>query len=203
MTLRGLIEAVGEGLEIPPELLGNVLTYDAKTGLLHWKTRSVDFFERERDQKAWNGRYAGKQAFTTKVRGYLAGTLFNRHVYAHRAAFTLMEGRWPEHVDHINGDKTDNRWANLREVTHVQNMRNLPIMSNNSSGIAGVSWIKARDVWRALIGVGGKSIFLGEYDTKEKAIIARAAAEKVIGFHENHGRPSAILRALEQEGRDE
>lgn len=200
MSLTKLIEAVEAGGEIPPSLLQDVLSYDPATGMLYWRDRSADFFTKERDQKAWNARYASRQAFTTIVRGYLAGTLFNRHVYAHRAAFALMEGRWPENIDHINGNKTDNRWKNLREVTHVQNMRNLPIMSNNTSGVSGVSFIKARGLWRALIGINGKSIFLGEYDTKEKALIARAAAEKVIGFHENHGRP-AILRALEQEGR--
>ena len=169
--------------ELPsPELLRKLLRYELDTGKLFWLERPSDMFTAERHYKAWNARYAGKEAFTTLVKGYRAGSINNRHVYAHRAAFCIVEGRWPENIDHINGGKSDNRWENLREVSHVLNMRNLPTFATNKSGITGVTFVKSRSVWRASIGVRGSSVFLGDYETKEKAIIARASAEKALEF---------------------
>ena len=56
--------------------------------------------------------------------GYLRTNYLSKQVYQHRLAFFLMEGRWPSEIDHINGDKSDNRWSNLREVTRSQNSMN-------------------------------------------------------------------------------
>ena len=165
-----------------PELLRKLLRYEPDTGKLFWIPRPVEMFTAERHHKAWNARYAGKESFTTLVKGYRAGSVNNRHVYAHRAAFCIVEGRWPGIIDHINGDKSDNHWKNLREVSHVLNMRNLPTLETNKSGITGVIFVKSRSVWRASIGVRGSSVFLGDYDTKEKAIIARASAAKALEF---------------------
>jgi hypothetical protein len=187
-ALTDLLAKVEGGECIHPAIVQEFLTYAPDTGLLFWRKRKAEFFKEERHAKAWNSRYAGRQAFTTLVRGYRAGSIANRHVYAHRAAFCVMFGRWPENIDHINGDKTDNRLANLREVTHQLNMRNIPIGSANTSGVIGVAWLKQRNKWLASIGVDGQTVYLGEYKNKDEAIIARAAAEKVLSFHPNHGR---------------
>jgi hypothetical protein len=183
MALRGAVKA-GDVQEL--------MIYDDQTGKLYWRERSLKWFNSERNQKAWNSRYARRPALTTIVKGYLAGSILNRHIYAHRAAWCCMFGRWPSDIDHINGDKTDNRLANLREVQHFQNMRNMPMPSTNTSGVVGVNWLADRGVWRASIGIFGKTVFLGEYDQIETAMAARAAAEKVAGFHENHGRAALI-----------
>ncbi len=159
-----------------------LVAYDQVGGSTTWLDRPESMFPNARIFKSWNTKYAGQRCFTTHVRGYLAGAIFNRHVYAHRAAFAVMEGRWPESIDHINGIKNDNRWCNIREVTHVLNMRNLPMMSTNASGVTGVSFLEKRNKWTAQIGLNGSSVFLGQYDTKGEATIARAAAEKVLGF---------------------
>jgi hypothetical protein len=68
-----------------------------------------------------NGRPCSQ---TPSAQGYLRVMVKRKALYQHRVIFFLMEGRWPEQVDHINGDRSDNRWSNLREATHSQNNLN-------------------------------------------------------------------------------
>lgn len=92
------------------------------------------------------------------------------------------------HVDHINGDKLDNRRCNLRYVNQTQNNRNRGIRKNNKSGYKGVSWNKACKKWAAHIMVNRKSIYLGLYDTPESAHKAYCeAAKKYHGDFHNVG----------------
>lgn len=79
-------------------------------------------------------------------------------------------------VDHINGYGLDNRRANLRVATRSQNMCNSRIMSNNTSGMKGVSFYKSRGCWRAQIGFQRKITFLGYFDTQEAAYAAHQQA---------------------------
>lgn len=96
---------------------------------------------------------------------------------AHRLAFLYMTGCFPEKdVDHINRDKSDNRWSNLREVTVSQNMCNVPIKPSNTSGYIGVVWDKARGKWRAQIRINGVKKNLGRFDELSKAIETYNAA---------------------------
>lgn len=107
--------------------------------------------------------------------------------YANVVAWRLMTGEWPQgEVDHINGDSSDDRWSNLRLVTHQQNQFNRCKNKNNTSGFKGVHAHKNR--WRARIMVGGKSICLGLYKTREMAHAAYCqAADKMHGEYSNHG----------------
>ena len=89
-------------------------------------------------------------------------------------------------IDHINGDRYDNRIINLKEATTSENNRNRRITDRNTSGYVGV--VKQGDKWYAYIKVDGKKIHLGTYNTKDEAIQARKQAEKKYGFHENHGK---------------
>lgn len=66
-------------------------------------------------------------------------------------------------VDHINGDSLDNRRANLRPATPLENMRNARRRSDNTSGYKGVSWDGERSAWAAYIRVIGHRHFLGRY----------------------------------------
>jgi hypothetical protein len=99
----------------------------------------------------------------------------------------MMTGEKPEQIDHINGDKTDNRWQNLRNVSNRENCKNAAIGTNNTTGALGV-WITRNGTYQADISVDGKKHYLGIYKTLEEAKSARKAAENKYGFHENHGR---------------
>lgn len=99
---------------------------------------------------------------------------------AHRLAWLIVTGRWPEHtIDHINGDPSDNRFCNLREATAAENLRHRGIMKSNKSGVKGVHWFKQYNKWRAIIVARGKQIFLGHFDNIEdaKAAYRQAAVE--------------------------
>ena len=128
----------------------------------------------------------------------VAGTLVNGYIYirlnkkryaVHRLAWLYEYGVMPsKHLDHINRIKSDNRIANLRDVSHSENHKNMPKQSNNTSGVVGVKWDKSRNRWSAYIKVEQKNIFLGRYVEFSEAVNARKNAEILYGFHENHGK---------------
>lgn len=80
-------------------------------------------------------------------------------------------------VDHINGDRTDNRRINLRMCSQQNNSRNRNLSSNSSTGVCGIRYYPEMDLWGAYIFVDGKQIYLGSYQNKEDAVNARMEAE--------------------------
>ena len=68
-------------------------------------------------------------------------------VRLHRVAYYLMTGHQPRCLDHIDRDKTNNKWSNLREATVSQNNKNRPLSKNNKSGIKGVGWFQPKTIW--------------------------------------------------------
>ena len=176
-----------------PDDLRKILDYDPVTGILTWKPRSVEMFKAgrptaEHARAWWNARYAGKQAGAISL-GYLKVSVFDLRIQAHRVCWAIHYGEWPEgQIDHINGDRTDNRIANLRVVTNAENMRNKKRPANNISGVVGVYWEALANRWRAGIGVDGAWHSLGVFTSFDEACAARAAAELKLGFHPNHGR---------------
>lgn len=132
-----------------------------------------------------------KQVGTIHKNGYTLVQMFGRTMKVHRLAFLYMTGQYPEFVDHINGIRSDNRWSNLRGVSRSENMRNRAIGKNNTSGTLGINWFPQTKQWRVRINVDGVRYSLGLFDTLNDAIAARTGAEKLLGYHENHGkRPS-------------
>lgn len=81
-------------------------------------------------------------------------------------------------IDHINHDKLDNRKSNLRGVTYSQNAMNHVIGKNNNTGVSGVQYLKPQNKWMARIRANYRNISLGNYDSKEDAILARKEAEE-------------------------
>lgn len=175
------------------DLLNNLpvmLTYDPETGVLTWKTLPVRLFKNTQYQRAWNTNFAGKQAFVTLHNaGYLKSTIRGKGYLAHRVIWALQTGAWPKgEIDHINGNRADNRWCNLRVVTRQENMRNQARSSRNKTGVIGIFWVAENKRWRAYISGADGSRILGHFRTKSEAIAARKAAEERLGYHANHGR---------------
>ena len=104
-----------------------------------------------------------------------------REYSAHRLAWLYVHGAWPTgQIDHINGDRGDNRISNLRDVTPALNTQNQrrAARSNKSSGLLGVTANRGR--WLAQISIGGKSRNLGRYATPEEAHAVYVAAKRVL-----------------------
>lgn len=161
------------------EDLRQLLTYDPETGRLFWK-------ERPRGPVKWNTRYAGVEAFTARSSsGHLVGSIFDKRYLAHRVAWVLHYGFWPNGViDHINRDPSDNRIVNLRDVSQQKNMQNASRSKRNTSGTTGVCWDENKQVW--LVRVGTE--YVGRFRCKTAAVTARQQAERNLGYHPNHGR---------------
>lgn len=171
------------------EALSALIRCDADAGLLFWRERQREMFPTGRAHSIWNARYAGKQAFTAKDRdGYFQGSFLGQRLRTHRVVWALTHGEWPDVVDHIDGDRTNNRIGNLRNVSQGDNNRNVRMRSGNTSGRVGVCWIAARDRWKASIMRDGKPVTLGWFREFADAVAARELAERDLGFHQNHRR---------------
>lgn len=98
---------------------------------------------------------------------------------AHRLAWLYVFGEWPQIVDHINGDRSDNRIANLRNVTQAENMQNIKrAPANSKSGLLGAHRFGRSKRWTARIRINGVSTKLGLFDTAEDAHAAYMAAKR-------------------------
>lgn len=178
--------------------LGEMFDLEVSTGVLRWRERPPHHFvasasrSAETISKKINSQHAGKVAFTSRHQlGYLRAEIGGHLIQAHRVVFALVHGFWPNgSIDHINGDPSDNRPANLRDVTHAENMRNQKLKTTNVSGRVGVQVHKPSGKWQAAIRVNGKTKYLGLFKEIEAATAARHAAEVAHGFHTNHGRTS-------------
>lgn len=179
---------------LPQEYLNECFAYDMQTGVLTWSARPAYHFADQSYCDRWNARFPGKPAGKVNKVGYVRVVVANKQLLAHRVIWTMLYGDSPEQIDHLNGDKTDNRLVNIEGGSSKENMRNQRRHSNNTSGICGVSWDKTRGLWHAYIGIGEcRRRSIGMFDRKQDAISARRAAERELGYKPNHGKPAGDM----------
>jgi hypothetical protein len=145
--------------------LKEYLHYCPETGVFTWKKNRP------------NGVKVGDKAGVNRS-GYLVFSLKNKQRIAHRMAFLYMEGRLPKnYIDHINGDKADNRWQNLREATNSENQRNR-LGTGSNTGVKNVTFVPKRNKFQVSLKVEGKEKFIGYFDDIELAELAAIAARE-------------------------
>jgi hypothetical protein len=161
---------------ITAEELRKYVNYDQESGEFRW------LIIRGRASKSYT-------AGSKHRNGYLSFMIGGRRYSAHRIAWLFVHGEWPPNlIDHINGDKADNRISNLRLATKSQNGANRRKSKNNVSGFKGVTWIKRSQKWQAQLYVNGQMKYLGTFDQVEDASEAyRAGAIKHFGEFANTG----------------
>ena len=155
---------------LPPlEELKEFLDYNPHTGIFTWIKSMA--------RRCKVGQVAGGKS----VLGYFVISFNYKEYKAHRLAYYMYHNVDPseKQIDHINGNRLDNRIKNLRLVTNQQNQFNRTSLNkSNTSGRTGVYWHKRQKKWQASIKTNSKMTFLGYYTKKEDAIQARIEAEK-------------------------
>ena len=96
----------------------------------------------------------------------------------------MFNGYFPQEVDHIDGNKTNNKIENLRAATKSQNQHNSKINKNNKSGVKGVCWDKRKNKWKSQVALNKKNYYLGHFDNIEQAttIVNKFRKEKHLQF---------------------
>lgn len=166
--------AISAMKEITQEVLLGAFEYNKYTGNLTHKYTTL------------SGK-RGELATFDHSRGYLSICIGRKQYLAHRIIYLMVTGEWPQHIDHINHIKRDNRWVNLRNVSQDDNNRNMPQQQNNSTGVVGVSFHRPTGKYRACISIKGKAKHLGMFESVAAAAAARDEANKQHGYHQNHG----------------
>lgn len=143
--------------------------------ITHDRLKSLLIYDPDTGVFTRNGKVAGYAHHS----GYRYVGIDKAKITEHRLAWFYCYGVWPvADLDHINRNRSDNRIANLREVSRSENCQNQPVRRSNKSGVTGVYYHKASGKWAASISIDKRQVHLGVYDTVEEAIAARRAAEK-------------------------
>jgi hypothetical protein len=145
-----------------------------KDGEIFWKKRGP-------------ARVLGKKVGSVNKHGYVTMFYKLKTMTVHRAIFLMHHGYLPKHVDHIDGNKKNNRIENLRAATPAQNRANSKIPTTNKSGFKGVCWLKNKKKFWAYCRVDGKQYDLGTFKELQDAIkVVREFRDKHLGEFVRH-----------------
>jgi hypothetical protein len=158
-------------------VLRETFDYSAETGILRWRHKKVRRGH-ERIDTGFNTQFAGKPTGCPNGNGHLRVLWSGKHYVAHRIIWKWWHGTDAPMIDHINGDGSDNRIANLRECTRSQNNANCKPRASRSpqSGLKGA--YPNHGKWCAMIRKNGVGTYLGNFDTPEEAHEAYCKAAK-------------------------
>jgi len=161
--------------DLTQDQVQSLFNYNDKTGELFWK----------------EARYKDRQwleAGHWHNRGYRQVRVREKEYLVHRIIWLYVYGTHPEEIDHINGDKADNRLENLRAGNKSLNQRNAKRRKDNKSGMSGVNWCNREQRWIVRIQYNKRRIMIGQYTDLEKAKAARLAAQEKFSFGPNAGK---------------
>ncbi len=164
--------------DVTYDYLLSCLDYSRDSGLMIWRVRPDNHFSTHDYARRWNSRYAGTVAGAPNSKGYLNLKIDNQSHRVHRLAWLYVTRERPiQFIDHIDGNKLNNRFENLRLATNSENQRNFPKSTRNTSGVKGVSWCNTRQKWGAYISCNGQRVNLGFFADIAAAIEARRKGE--------------------------
>lgn len=149
--------------------LHELFTFDATTGRLYWKVSR-------------SSARPGREAGYVNTTGYRRVCIDSKEVGVHRVVWAINKGHWPtDCIDHINGDKQDNRIENLRDVSAAINTQNLrrAKRNNKASGLLGAYKVSTTDKWQSQIRINGKITHLGTFDSAKDAHAAYLKAKRI------------------------
>ena len=162
-----------------------MLTYEQANELFHYEPSSGKLtWKKVTSNRVKIGDEAG-----TVIRkdGYKIIRLDGKQLFVHRIVAVIIYGSLTDNmtVDHIDHNRTNNSYDNIRIVSKQVNTKNQSIQSNNFTGVAGVYMVGNK--YKAQIGSRAGKKYLGTYKTLEEAAMARKSAEFLYGYHPNHG----------------
>jgi hypothetical protein len=158
------------------EYLKSILDYDLDTGIFTWKVSKANR-TKVGDVAGWS------------YNGYREIEINNKAYKAHRLAWLYVYGEMPKKlIDHIDGNRSNNKISNLREATYQENSENYKTPKTNKSGVKNVSWYKSLNKWVVSISIRKTKKTVGYYDDLELAeLVAIEARNKYRGEFANHG----------------
>ena len=154
--------------------LKDMLHYNEINGVFTWAVNTIN-------------TKAGDIAGRCSPNGYRSIGINGKEYLEHRLAWFYMNNCWPDNIDHINHNRSDNRACNLRNISSSVNRQNISIPVNNKTGVMGVSYLSRDLVYRASINKNNTIYRLGTFNDFFEAVCARKSAERMLNFHENHG----------------
>ena len=152
--------------------------FEYRDGHLYWKKLSSPLSRAK----------IGEKAGTWATHGYWR-IKFNGVTYmAHKLIYAMHNGgTYPDYIDHIDGNKSNNKLDNLRPATNIQNAQNVGLHKNSTTGIKNVSWSPSKNRWKVLISANGKRKSWLVKDLELAELVAIEARNKYHGSYANHG----------------
>lgn len=164
---------------ITQKQLKDLLHYNPDTGIFIWMKRP--------SKKIMVGEIAGAKSDRGRMNLSIAKTKYKLH----RLAWLYMTGSYPDgEIDHIDQDASNNRFSNLRDVSHQENSRNMRLHRDNTSGVSGACWNKEKRGWDVEIGAKENRTRGGRFKNFDEAVAKRKSLEIEFRYHANHGRKS-------------